>query len=81
MAGSAAARRWRMSQVPSVERSSTTINSLSMFSGKGAASTCGQTALNHRALVVDGDQDRELHANSPVYMQHPWPVAFSPCCS
>ena len=39
MRGSLSARRSRMSEVPSVEQSSTITSSRSMFSGSGAAST------------------------------------------
>ena len=39
--GKLAASRWRISQVPSVEQSSTMISSRSMSSGRGAARTPG----------------------------------------
>ena len=50
-----------MSEVPSVEQSSTMISSRSMFSGRGAASTQRDAPLHHGALVVDRHQDRQLH--------------------
>ena len=49
-----------MSQVPSVEQSSTMTSSRSMFSGRGAVRTQRDAALYNGALVVDRHQDREL---------------------
>ena len=61
MRGSAAASRWRMSQVPSVEQSSTITSSRSMFSGSGAASTrarlCSTTV---RSLYTGIKIDRSM---------------------
>ena len=62
MRGSPAARRSRMSQVPSVEQSSTIDQFALHVFGQRRGQHQRQAALDHGALVVDGNQDGQEHA-------------------